>query len=184
MSFGFPSLTEDLECIQSSILHAHSKNVVLFAAARNNGGLTKIAYPASQPEVICINSTDGEGNQSHFKPSAEKFKNFSTVGENVLSSWARSLPKRMSGTSFATPIAAGVAAIVMDYMEQKSHAWPPGDGQYIARRIRTRGGIVKIFEKHLSDNRGDFRFIWPWKFFNKAGESELDKVLLNTLRGP
>lgn len=184
MSFGFPSLTEDLECIRSAILHAHAQNVVLFAAARNSGGLQRVAYPAAQSEVICVRSSDGHGNASLFNPSTEGGSEieFSVVGEAVLSSWAGGPARRMSGTSFATPVAAGIAAIVMDYLAQKSRTWDAGDAQYVAKRIRSKRGVEEVFLKHLSTKRGDFNFLCPWRFFNLEGERELDGVLLNTLR--
>ncbi|KFY52592.1 hypothetical protein V496_08343 [Pseudogymnoascus sp. VKM F-4515 (FW-2607)] len=162
MSFGFDNLTQKLDCIKREILYAHSEETVLFAAARNNGGVKGIAYPASQTEVICINSTDGEGNPSPFNPSPKEDKNFSTLGEAVLSSWPRSVQQRMTGTSFATPIAAGIAAVTMDYMEQRTMDWSKDDDRYVARRIKTRGGIIAVFDKHLSDPRSGFRFLCPW----------------------
>jgi hypothetical protein len=181
MSFGFPPLSEDLDCIQNAILAAQAKRIVLFAAAHNSGGLKSIAYPANRPEVICINATDGEGNPSHFNPSAVKGKNFSTLGEDVLSSWPGSVQRRMSGTSFATPIAAGIAAIVMDYVVQKSQGWSKKD-KYVANKIKTREGVVKVFERHLSRKRGEFHFLAPWEFFHEDSGGEVAEVLLHTLR--
>ncbi|OBT94327.2 hypothetical protein VE01_07702 [Pseudogymnoascus verrucosus] len=180
MSFGFDELTLERDCIRSAILHAHYKGTVLFAAARNNGGLKQIAYPASETEVICINSTDGEGNPSSFNPSSKNDKNFGTVGEAVLSSWPHSGKKRMTGTSFATPIAAGIAAFTMDFMEQKKKGWSEHD-QYVAARIKRNRGIIAVFDKHLSDLRVDFRFLCPWLFFDKD-ETGLDRAILKTLR--
>lgn len=181
MSFGFESSTEELHCIEDAIGHAHKEGTVLFAAARNNGGLEKIAYPASHDDVICINSTDGVGNPSLFNPSYREGKNFSTVGEAVLSSWLGKVQQRKTGTSYATPIAAGIAAVAMDYMEHKRRVWSKADDLYLANKIKTRKGIVTVFNKHLSYSRNDFRFLCPWRFFKKDA-SGLDGALLQTLR--
>ena len=169
MSFGFVKSTHKLHCIRDAILYAHSKNTVLFAAARNNGALEEVAYPASQGEVICINSSDGKGTPSTFNPSNKKDNICSAVGEAVLSSWLHNEQRRMYGTSFATPIAAGIAAATMDYMEQESKGWPIED-RYMAERIKTKAGIVAVFDKHLSyvKGGGDVRFLSPWRFFNKG----------------
>ncbi|KFZ13581.1 hypothetical protein V502_06536 [Pseudogymnoascus sp. VKM F-4520 (FW-2644)] len=152
MSFGFNNLTQKLDCIKRAILHAHSNETVLFAAARNNGGVKGIAYPASQTEVICINSTDGEGNPSPFNPSSKEDKNFSTLGEAVLSSWPRSVQQRMTGTSFATPIAAGIAAVTMDYMEQKKKDWSEEDDRMAAKALHlciSSPSLLSILRPHL-----------------------------------
>jgi len=181
MSFGFPPRTKCLDPIHRAILAADAECVVLFAAARNGGGMKRIAYPADQPEVICVNSTDGEGNRSHFNPSPEYGKRLSTLGEDVLSSWPGGVPQRKSGTSYATPIAAGIAGIVMDYVMQRSKNWTEEE-QYIASKIRGRTGILAVMEKHLSRERDGFRFLAPWEFFCKDNVGEIDKVLLHTLR--
>lgn len=183
MSFGFNKFTEELGCIRGAILYAHSKETVMFAAARNNGGLQEIAYPASQEEVICISSTDGYGNPSSFNPSFKEGRNFSTVGENVPTSSLQRGQVPTSGTSFATPIAAGIAAFSMGFMEQKreqnGEQWSKNE-LFNSHTIKTRAGIIAVFER-LSDQRADFRFLRPWKLFNLDSTS-VDTVLLNALQ--
>jgi subtilisin family serine protease len=177
MSFGFPRRTEPLECIHRAIQSAYAANVVILAAARNNGGNQSIAYPANQDEVICISSTDGQGNRSSFNPSPVPGRNLATVGEAVLSSWIGGGRKRKSGTSFAAPIAAGVAAIAMDYVRQKT----PKSDQYVASRVRNRKGMLAVL-KHLSSDRDGFEYIAPWKLFCPERAAEITGILLDTLR--
>lgn len=84
--------------------------------------------PADYSDVFCIHSTDGSGNGSSFNPTPrDSTINFATIGEAVESSWpkdlciptedpsVRTFTKIKFGTSFATPIAVGIAALVLRY---------------------------------------------------------------------
>lgn len=123
MSFGFPTCDiEDYDKIEEALKYAHSKNVLIFAAASNNGGGLGRSFPAREPTVIAVHSTDRYGNRSKFSPTAaEDETNFATVGEAVTSAWPLSLSKGSSntecksGTSYATPIMAGIAGFLLMY---------------------------------------------------------------------
>lgn len=76
--------------------------------------------------MICVHSTDTLGTPSGFSPTPERDNlNFATVGESIESAWPMQLcndtttPQRYfksrSGTSYATPIMAGIAAFLLQY---------------------------------------------------------------------
>ena len=83
------------------------------------------AYPASSSQVICVHSTNTNGSASDFSPTAEPNAiNIATVGESVESAWPTLLcndssnydcVKSRSGTSYATPIVAGIAGFLLQY---------------------------------------------------------------------
>lgn len=126
MSFGWPSSEfEGYDDLEGAIDRAYSKQVLMFAAASNSGGNLGRAYPASSSHVICVHSTDTLGNISAFSPTEERDRvNIATVGEWIRSAWPSSLCKASddgdglvsrSGTSYATPILAGIAAFLLQY---------------------------------------------------------------------
>ncbi|KAF2732580.1 subtilisin-like protein, partial [Polyplosphaeria fusca] len=138
LPFSFPRLARELQPIQDAITHAYSKHILILAAAANHGGLQDVAYPANQAEVIAINATDGEGNISHFNPSPHDSSVLSVLGEAVPCAWgARMDPFRVfarkSGTSFAVPVAAGIAAVLLDYIEHRRVFWTE-DQRYLASK--------------------------------------------------
>ncbi|KAF4870778.1 Subtilisin DY [Colletotrichum siamense] len=118
MSFGF-FVNNDV--LYQEIQDAARKGVLMFAAA-SNGGKNRpdgIAWPAREENVICVHSADGYGNRSAFTPSPMDNMRIMVLGECINSAWPRKLKspgdhRQMSGTSCAAPIAAGIAAVVLD----------------------------------------------------------------------
>lgn len=122
MSFGF---TDDSKALEAVI---NNTDTLMFAASSNFGATesNSIRFPARMKhKVICIHAADGTGNPTSTNPPEHaQLENFSILGECV------PLGKRKdpqtdevqqlykSGTSIATPIAAGVAALVLEFALQ------------------------------------------------------------------
>jgi Subtilase family len=168
MSFG---LEEEHGGMQKAIIEAYSRNILMFAAASNEGGNRIVTYPARKEQVICIYATDGKGEpyRSNPTPIGNSYR-FATLGEGVKSAWPKGLKKgaapeqRMTGTSFATPIAAGIAACLLEFAIV--HGMP--DNSYSS--LRTRQGMQAVFGKLLVDVRKELHYIHPWRLFSESRE--------------
>ncbi|KIW22421.1 uncharacterized protein PV07_12308 [Cladophialophora immunda] len=110
--------------ISNAISHALShrnQNLLIFAAASNRGGSKRELFPAKHPTIFSIRGTNTRGEHEEFNPSLPKRgeKVFGTLGLEVPAS-NRGRPKphysHRSGTSVATAIAAGFAAIIIGYI--------------------------------------------------------------------
>jgi thermitase len=113
MSLGGPSSSKEIE---DAVKYCQSKDVLVIAAMGNDGRETQ-SYPAAIPGVLAVGSTD----------SADKRSSFSNMGKHISVSapgskiWS-TLPTYKvamgqnygfaSGTSMATPAAAGLAILV------------------------------------------------------------------------
>jgi hypothetical protein len=167
MSFGF-ALPDP--AIQQALRKARDKKVIFFAAASNGTGQS-ITFPASSPEVIGINSADGYGNTSSFNsPLREGKENFSVLGEALESfspsSLGRGLTVRKSGTSFATPIAAGIAASILEFARHSFAARSPG-----LAAVSSPEGMRLLFS-YMSSSRDGFAYVTPWKLFDTGSSRE------------
>ncbi|KAM5490415.1 hypothetical protein MaudMau93_002613 [Microsporum audouinii] len=176
MSFG---IREYHERMSSAISDALNKRTLLFAAASNDGANLGRAFPAQYPSVFCIHSTDGNGNPSNFNPTAsETDVNFSLLGEHVSSHWPAGVNGHnqtvnvMSGTSVATPIAAGLAASVLSFVRQQD--------QHIAVESERLGPWLKrdnsmdaVFKSMVRRRRGvGYDYITPHVLFDSGSTRE------------
>ncbi|RTE84122.1 hypothetical protein BHE90_001332 [Fusarium euwallaceae] len=168
MSFGFGVRHKALE---NAIKHATDKDVLIFAAASNDGKNRpdEAAWPASRMDVFCVHSADGLGNPSTFTPSPQDNMRIMVLGESVQSAWpskfkAKGDQKHMSGTSCAAPIAAGIAAVVLDYARGflSEDEW---------RQFRRYESISRMF-KRLSDTKNPSGYWWVkhWTLFDDRQE--------------
>ena len=155
MSFGFPDRNIDsYSSLEKSIEKAHTSGRLLFAAASNSGANLERAYPARQEEVICVHSTNSNGNRSDFSPTAMRGHNFATIGEAVGSAWPPSLTEEgagdvyKSGTSFATPIAASIGAFLLQFARLHFTA---EEAQELKKSSRMKAVLGAIAKKDLRD---------------------------------
>ncbi|KAF1941676.1 subtilisin-like protein [Clathrospora elynae] len=148
MSFGFG---EEHEQLDNAIKHAAAKRVLMFAAASNDGKIRpdRVAWPAQDNNVIYPQDS----------------MRIMVLGECVNSAWSSQLKSDndhnpMSGTFCATPIAAGIAALILDYARGflTHEEW---------ERLRRVSSMRRIFER-MKDSRSRSEYWWIkyWAWFD------------------
>lgn len=165
MSFGFPTrMIDGYDELEHAIKHAYYRDVLLFAAASNSGGQLGRAFPAREANVICVHSTDARGNRSPFSPTAvPQDVNLATVGEAVSSAWPMHLCSGdghaagdegedgifsavKSGTSYATPVMAGIAAFLLLYARLRLPA--------SASLLKIRSRMIMLLQRIAQKGQG------------------------------
>jgi len=99
---------------------------LVLCSGSNMGNIRSMTFPASAMGVIAVNSASANGAPSDFNARSTKpEKRLSILGEKVSSAWLTTLPGDdestknayathiTNGTSVATPIAAGVVALIL-----------------------------------------------------------------------
>jgi hypothetical protein len=187
LSFGFADPDEpNLEPLRSALQYIHTVDrVLVLAAARNDGGNAGVMWPASEAScAICINSSDGDGNPSYFNPTQRSPK-FCTLGEGFELRLTKDQIERAkttrkdpfevtsnrteSGTSFATPIAAALVAMILQFADSNAEAEGlTKQEKHRLRKLRTHPGMMQVFKEKCVQSslatRGDFYYLAPWFF--------------------
>jgi thermitase len=126
MSLGGGSST----ALQQAVQYAWQNGAgsLLVAAAGNDGNAT-LNYPAAYPEVVSVAATDRNDARASFS-NANADVEVAAPGVDIVSTWSTSdtAYNTISGTSMATPHAAGVAALI-------AQRFPAATGQQLRDRL-------------------------------------------------
>jgi serine protease len=123
---GYPTLT-----MRRAIVKAQRQGIIVIASAGNNVPFT--VWPGAYKDVIAVASSTAEGRRARHSAQGTRI-NIAAPGQEVWCAVSQSLINHSSaprsGTSFATPIVAGIAALwlshhTIDYLSNKKYADRP-----------------------------------------------------------
>jgi thermitase len=103
--------TSSSSTLQSAVSYAWSKGAVVFAAAMNNSSSSP-NYPAACTNAVAVSATDSTDTLASFSDYGSWIA-LSAPGVNILTTTMGGGYQYWSGTSFSSPIAAGVAALAL-----------------------------------------------------------------------
>lgn len=156
MSFGSNASNKDL---QKAIEYADSKNVILVAAAGNEGpGPQTVGYPARYPQVLSVAAIDPNRKVAKFSSRGPEV-DIAAPGVDILSCYPPKNYAKLSGTSMATPFVAGVVALLLAYNKSKG-----------VKRVRNTKELIELV-KATSFDAGSQGFDneYGWGLINPKG---------------
>jgi hypothetical protein len=165
MSFGIPG--RNVRVAEAILAAAHK---IMFAAASNGGRNHPRTYPASDRNVICVHALSGNGDAGSVNPSTKnEHDRLGTLGMGLSLPW-NGMAEFKDGTSYATPIAAGIAANWLEWL----HAVAEGASSSLTAPELANwscpDGIERIFSKVMSEEAlGDrhLRYVAPWHLWRE-----------------
>ncbi len=155
MSFGIPhERKKECEAISDALekVTKERDGSVLFFAAAGNSGINKENFPASHKDVISIYATNSDGAFLESNPSQRE------DGPKLLGTYGTDIPLTImkeiqtpfpqadlsAGSSIATAIAAGVAAITLSYVAALPSLLNFKQSEATCAKLHKRNGMEQI----------------------------------------
>lgn len=121
MSLGSGSPYDPME---QAIKYAWSKGCVVVSAAGNSGftgSRNTIGYPAKYRDSLCIGAYRSDGQRASFSSGGREM-DIVCPGQDIISCSTTNGFRSMSGTSMATPFAAGLFCLIIELMRREGYA--------------------------------------------------------------
>ncbi|KAH6962516.1 peptidase S8/S53 domain-containing protein [Ilyonectria sp. MPI-CAGE-AT-0026] len=182
--------------LRAALERAVKQQILVFAATSNEGLTADVAWPAKNlTYAIGIHSSTDNGRPSEFIGKASSEANLMVVGEKILSYGRRGELQFCSGTSFATPVAAAVGAMILAFvgqeaceeqvrnLESANRGW---DWKGVLRTNRGMRNVLERISEAVSNEGGTYyrisqKLLWE-EFHLQDGREHALNIIAGALR--
>jgi len=151
--------------LKYAIADAHTKGIVLLCSTADEGENRTRAWPASYGNTLAIAACNDEGKKSLSSTTEAQYY---FRGENVLyeplNGNNAGSGEKISGSSVATAIAAGVASLCLACCQL--------DGETVDDRERSMK-VTELFERAK-----DKKYVRPWVLFGETARGDNERMFL------
>ncbi|KAF7517069.1 hypothetical protein G7054_g13928 [Neopestalotiopsis clavispora] len=194
MCFGFD---EPIPLIQKAINEAYKsvKPPLFFAATRNDAAHRPMAWPANERRVIGISATDVNGVASKFNPlEGDSDSTLYAFGEGVkVDVVDRERPghyitKYVSGTSYATAVAVGLASNLLACIRMLIYTASENDREtygHLPEQLQRMDGMLAVLKRRMqSEHLSGQKSLLPWRFLDPrmVADNKILRDVDDTLR--
>jgi subtilisin family serine protease len=110
ISMSLGSASRPPGSVHAVIKEARAKGIILIAATGNEN--SPVCWPAAYDEVIAVSALDQQLERANFSNYGIQ-NEISAPGVDIVSTYKNNTYARLSGTSMATPLVAGAAALII-----------------------------------------------------------------------
>lgn len=143
ISGEFPIRNPDIEILKQKIQEANAAGIIIIASAGNNFREVPVeSFPAAFEECLSIGSITKDGVRADSSSLSTQL-DLVAPGEEILSAWTGTDYRVESGTSMATPMVAGIAAILLSYSKTFLHkSITPSEMETILKKTADDAGTA------------------------------------------
>jgi subtilisin family serine protease len=146
--------------LHNTIKKLYRHNIIMFAAAGNfeDGKIQTedILFPGKLKETICVGATNNIDQVADFSSMGRQL-DFVAPGVNIWSTWPGNIYGLLSGTSQATPIAAGIAGVILDRHKKEPGRTPINTPEDMLTHLQWLCRDIGIAGKDVKSGRGILR---------------------------
>lgn len=127
ISGGEFSDSGEADTILSRAIEYCTKQNILIVAAAGNDGCSCLHVPGAAPSVLAVGAMDNEGKPLDFSNWGERYQTQGILapGKNIPGATLSGQVESRTGTSYATPIVSGIAALLLS-IQKKDGIAPSG----------------------------------------------------------
>ncbi|CAM1510953.1 Fc.00g084660.m01.CDS01 [Cosmosporella sp. VM-42] len=179
MSFGLPSYDAD---IATAINKATAANKIMFAAASNGGKNQARTYPATSTNVIAVHAMSGNGEKGSINPPAKDHHDrLGTLGLGLKLRWKNQVEYK-NGTSYATPVAAGIAANLIQWINCVAKNPTYGIKKETHKKWVSPYGVRNILTELMSQGEDhELLYVAPWHLWKQGRTEGTDRDIIGKL---